>query len=461
MKRRKSIINYIIIVLVLIFIGIYVFILLDEKLFNKNNNTKDIFKLPFVEKEYDNIIGYNFFTKEDGTVLVKSYVSNEKVNVPTDGTVINVKEKVVKIEEYAGEENVVAANVLLLTENGNLYNLDLGQDILDNSNLYKYSSNQKIKDIKLVKIENVWNGIAAAVELENGETRLVGSRNILISPSECSIGKKVSTLTINGDYIVIENDNRIRIGNINKDKYYSIINEKWINENAEIANNTYIKNDNNVDLKVKDFSFLNQGDITSIYIITNENKLIYLSVSDKSLLEENKVLEKYEIKLNKVVSEFISNDLNTVQIKFTDGTSANIKDNNLIFGMLSENNNFFTFSKQNIKNNIEYKILTNKLGVNYKIKEYETINSTINNNTYVINIFIITEDNKMIMTRVSNSKLEDYIDIMKVEELSSEKLIEKFEKIYSENGRYTVNVIFKDGSKVDLKTFAKNYLSLG
>ncbi len=461
-ERKKSIINRIIIILALIFIGIYGYIFLDTKVFNKdNNNNGDTFKLPFAETEFKNIIGYNFYTKEDGTVLIKTDGSYEITNVPTQGTLINVKEKVVKIAEYTGEGNGVTPNVLLLTENGNLYNLDLGQDIIDDTHLYKYPSDQKVKDIKLENIQSVLHRIASAVELENGEVKVVGPRNILLSLNEISMGKKVTNLTINGDYIVLEEDNRIRIGNINKDKYFSITNEKWINETEIISNNTYLKDENNIDLKVNEYKILTKDDITNIYIISNNNKLMYQSVSEESLLKENIILESYEVKLSKVVSRFIESPIDTVVIKFTDGTNANIKDNNLIFGMLSENNKFFTFSKKNIKDNVEYKILTNKFGLNYKIKEYETINSTLYNNTYIINIFIITEDSKMIMTRISNNIIEDYIDIMKVVEVDSEKLIEKFEKIYSEDDGYKTNIIFKDGSKIDLKTFVKEYLSLG
>jgi len=130
--------------------------------------------------------------------------------------------------------------------------------------------------------------------------------------------------------------------------------------------------------------------------------------------------------------------------------------------MFSKNNNFFTFSKQSLKNNIEYKILTDKSGVNYKIKDYQIVYDVLENgNIYIINVFMITEDNKMVMTRVSNDQQENLIDEMKVEVIDSEKLIDKFDRQFSDYDGYTTKIVFKDGTKIDFDTFIKDYLSLG
>ena len=462
-KKKNSLMNHIIIGLSVILVILFIVIFFNTQLF-KSDNKQNIIesKLAFEEKEYKNLLGYDFYTKDDGTVLIKLNSSSEIVNIYSDGTIINVKEKVVKIEAYIGEGNKPTSNVLLLTENGNLYNLDLGQDIINDSNLYKYVFNQKIKDLKVEDIHNVLQNTATVVELENGDIRLVGPKNILKSTLECSIGTKVLTLSSNGDYIVIEDDNKIRIGNTQNDKYFSISQEKWINENANITNYDYLTDDTGKIIICKDFEILKDYATTHIYIITDDNRLIYMSISDESLLENDKILKKYEIKLNKIVSKFVINELtDIVTIKFTDGTHANIKDNNLIFGMLSENNKFFTFSKQDLKENIEYEILTDKLGINYKIKDFQVIYNYIkSSDTYIISVFIITEDNNMIMTCLSNNHIYNYIDQIKPKSIDSDKLIDTFENMYSKNDGYTTKIVFKDGTKIDFRTFVKDYLPL-
>jgi|GEM_PF-2297991 len=465
-KNKNKLIFVVIILLVLILVIATILILFKTNLFKNNNeqiNTNIELKLPFSEKEYKDLAGYDFYTKKDGTVLVKSNENFKMSNVSSEGTTIKVNEKVVKIEVYKVEGNGVPSKVLLLTENGTLYNLDLGQDVLNNLNLYKYIFTGKIKDIKSVEFMGFWLNEISAVELANSEIRVVGPQNILLSPSTYSIGKNVISLSVNGSYIVIENDDKIRLGDINKDKYFSISEEKWINETATTTEYTYLKNETGKIIKAKDFKSLNDEDITNIYVITDEDKLIYLSFDYKSILNDNKILENYEIKLNKPVTEFAYKEsIGTVTIKFKDGTCADIKDNNLIFGMFSNNNAFFTFSKQDFKNNIEYKILTDKLGVNYKIKDYQVIYDVLENGSiYLINVFMITEDNKMRMTRISNSQGENYIDQMKVKEIDSEKLIDKFDRQYNDYDGYTTNIIFKDGTKIDFNTFVKDYLSLG
>jgi len=466
-KRKSNFKSIVIIIIVLILFISFIFILLNTKLFEKDaiqNNSNVEFKLPFEEKEYENLVGYDFYTKDDGTVLIKSNVDYEMSNISSEGVIINVNEKVVKIVVYElVEGNAAPSNVLMLTENGNLYSYDLGQTILDNAKLYKYNFNLKIKDIKSEVLESILYYDISVVELENGEIRVVGPRNILLSPVNYSIGKKIATLSLERDYIVIENDNKIRIGDASKDKYFNISSEKWINENADVANYLYLKDESGLLIKAKDFQTLNNDDITNIYIITDEKKLLYLSVSYKTLTEDSKILEKYEIKLNKPVIEFaFKGSIGTATIKFEDGTYADIKDDNLIFGMFSKNNNFFTFSKQSLKNNIEYKILTDKSGVNYKIKDYQIVYDVLENgNIYIINVFMITEDNKMVMTRVSNDQQENLIDEMKVEVIDSEKLIDKFDRQFSDYDGYTTKIVFKDGTKIDFDTFIKDYLSLG
>jgi hypothetical protein len=466
-KRRNNFKTIVIIILVLILVIASILIVFSTQLFkkdNKQNNSNVEFKLPFEEKEYKDLVGYDFYTKEDGTVLIKANADYEMSNISSDGIIINVNEKVVKIAVYElVEGNTEPSNVLMLTEKGNLYRYDLGQTTLDNTKLYKYEFNMKIKAIKSEVLESISYYDISVVELENGEIRVVGPHNILLSPQNYSIGKKVAILSLQRDYIVIENTNKIRIGDASKDKYFSISTEKWINENADVTNYTYLKDDTGLLINAKDFETLNNDDITNIYIITAENKLIYLCVSYKSLTEDSKILEKYEIKLNKPVTGFVQNEsIGTVTIKFEDGTYADIKNDNLIFGMLSKNNNFFTFSKQNLKSNIEYKILTDKSGVNYKIKDYQIIyDVSENGNVYIINVFMITEDNKMVTTRLSNNQQENYIDQMKVETIDSEKLIDKFDRQYSDSDGYTTKIVFKDGTKIDFNTFIEDYLSLG
>jgi len=466
-KKKSKFKGFIIIIFILILVLLSIYILLNTKLFkvgNEKTNTNTEFKLSFEEKEYKNLLGYDFYTKDNGTVLIKSTNSSEMVNIYSEGTIINVNERVVKIEVYnnmsVGDE--MSSKVLLLTENGNLFNLDVGQVAINDSNLYKYIFNQKIKDIQLENIQSILTYKSAVVVLENDEIRVVGPKNILLSPATYSLGKKIAILSLNTDYIVIENDGKVRIGNISKDKYFNIEEEKWINIDTDTMNYTYLNDETGKVILAKDFKLCVENDVTNIYIITEDNKLIYLSVSDKSLLKSDNILEKYEIKLSKIVSEFISNGLsNIVTIKFTDGTSANIKGNNLIFGMLSENNKFFTFSKQYLKDNIEYKLLTDKLGINYKIKDYQVIYNVIENSDfYIINVFMITEDNKMIMTRLSNNQQYNYIDQMKVENIDSEQLFDKFQNQYSEYDGYTTKIVSKDGTKVDFNTFVKKYLSL-
>ncbi|MDD2376170.1 MAG: hypothetical protein PHD15_02890 [Clostridia bacterium] len=464
-KRRSFFKSFIIIILILLLVSVSIYILFNTQLFkkyNKQNNSNVEFKLPFEEKEYKNLLGYDFYTKENGTVLIKSS-GLEMVNIYSEGTIININERVVKIEVFELiEENRTPSNVLMLTENGNLYICDLGQTVLDNTNIYKYTFNQKIKDIKLEVIQSILYHEITVVELENGETRVVGPRNILLAPINYFIGKRCEILSLGKNYILIENDNKIRIGDVNKDKYFSILEEKWINADTDITNYIYLKDETDKVILAKDFKCSIEGDVTNVYILTNDNKLFYLSVSDKSLLKVDNVLEKYEIKLSKIASEFVSNELSSiVTIKFTDGTVANIKGNNLIFGMLSENNNFFTFSKQYLKDNIKYKILTDKSGINYKIKDYQIIYDVIEDSDfYIINVFMITEDNNMIMTRLSNNQQYNYIDIMKVENIDSKKLIDKFDCQYSEDDGYTTKIVFKDGTKVDFYTFIKKYLLL-
>lgn len=463
-KKKKHFMRFIIIlILILILASLLTLVIYNRDVLTELLGIKKVtneFKLPFEEKEYKNIAGYDFYTKNNGTVIVKS--GYDVSNVSKDGTTVNVHENVVKIEQYTGEGNGIAPKVMFLTENGNLYSLDLGQDTLDDSNLYKYNFDQKIKDIKEINVQNIWHNIATVAILENDETRIIGPHNILLSPENYSLGKSVTMLSLNGSYIVNENDGRVRIGNINTDKYFSIPNEEWVNSNADTSKYVYLKNDSNIEIKAKDIKLLVNNDITYIYIITTDKKLIYLSISDASLLTESKVIEKYEIKLNKDSDSFIlSGSDSTVRIKFTDGTYADIKNNNLIFGMLSNNNKFFAFAKQDLKNNIDYKILNDKLGLNYKIKDYAILDSTDSiNNTFIISIFMITDDNKIIMTRTSNNQIEDDISKMKIEEIKTDKAIDKFEQIFSEDDGYTTNVVFKDGSKIDLKTFAKDYLSV-
>lgn len=456
MKNKNNLKHFIIIILVLIIIGASTLLLFGKDIFNNFLAKKDVdiyFKLPFEEKEYKNIDGYDFYTKQDGTVLIKS--EYDLSNIPSDGVTIDVNEKVVKIMQYTGEGSGITPNVLFLTENGNLYNLDLGQDDIDDSNLYKYNFDHKIKDLKEVNIECAWRSAASAAILDDDETRVIGPRNILLAPENYSLGKNVTMISTSGSYIVIENDNRVRIGDINKDKYYSISSENWINNDVDVTKYTYLQDGSNQDIKAKDIKLLADNDITYIYIITTDNRLIYLSVSEESLYSANKVIEENEIKLNKIPDSFASDgSSSTVRIKFTDNTYADIKNNNLIFGMLSSNNKFFAFAEQDLKNNIEYRILTDKLGVNYKLKDYAVVDATDStNNTYILYVFMIIDDNKMIVTRISNNQAHDDISQMKVEEIKSDKNINKFEQEYSETDGYVTNIIFNDGTKQDLKSY--------
>lgn len=463
-RKKSHLTLIIIIILVILLLAVTAILILKLDVFKEKENIpveeNKEFKLAFKENSFIDVIGYDFHTKVDGSVYIKANSAYEISNISPSGVIIDTKENIVDIKIYKTEGNKVPNKVLMLSENGNIFKLDLGQDVINDSKLYKYTSEFKVKEIKQGDVGSIFYSNGSIAILDNNEIRVIGSTKILDKPEVYSLGKTYEMIGKN-NYLVIENDNRIRIGNILTDKYFNVEEEKWINSDSDIGKYVYLKNEDGTVLKANNFKIISSNSNINIYILTETNKLLYVKTSEDSLKSNSRIIESYEINLNKDILDFISKENNqTIRIKFTDGTTADIKDNMLIFGLLSNKNIFFTYSKQELKGKIDYKILTNKDGINYKVKDYQTIeNQVTSSGIYVINVFMITEDGKMIMTKISNSTSENYIDSGKIVDIKTEKEIDKLEKNYNQNEGYTTKIVFKDGTKIDLRNHVKEYLS--
>lgn len=363
-------------------------------------------------------INKNNFTNKDTYVLwnnkdASPFSINSKIKISLNNTVLNLDDKIIKIEDK---------NCVKLTENGE-YLVQITYGIYSNTVEKVFVIDNEEIDFKIISCEKNNEEYALSNELTLTDNKVTTSSNFAVFTKNKSV--KSNKISVKYDYIAFEKDNltdsellnllnnEVYIYNNYKlSGYYNNLtyNNTKINnlESFDSLKNENLKNNSNAVININALYYFTitdyAGNTKNFYVLLDSTSPVVLQTS--SLVDFN----KSELETDNEFNERIANIKNNLSIKLNSSSeNEKIISNNycLIFGNYKTlkfvvNSNNLEFAKkyfnddaltvkQNVKDNeISINFPINSNNITYSVKAIDTQNSVkVENFDETYNLFTI------------------------------------------------------------------------